>query len=122
MFGIYLFTTERTGDAAKVTERIAWAILIFSIVTVSASVRARITLRILALFLALFVAVNLLSNRRHHPVSHPCTPLEQAIRPGSSLLQLNYPADEFGKRYDLLLLNYQPMLHAAEVVALRSVA
>jgi hypothetical protein len=123
MFGIYLFTPERSGDAGYIKERIAWAILIFSIVTASASVRSRITLRMLALFLAPFVAVNLyLTDATAWSATRArayYAPLEQAIRPGSSFLRLNYPADEFEKRYDLPALKYDPMLHAAELVALQ---
>jgi hypothetical protein len=123
MFGMYLFTPEKTGDAGQLKERLAWAILIFSIVTASASVRSRITLRMLALFLAPLVAVNLyLTDATAWSATRArayYAPLEQAIRPGSSLLRLNYPADEFEKRYDLLSLNYEPMLHAVEGVTLR---
>jgi hypothetical protein len=123
MFGVYLFTPEEGGDVAFAKERVAWAVLVFSIVTVSASVQSRTVLRTLALFLVPFTGMHLyLTDVAARPASRArayYAPLEQAIRPGSSLLRVNYPADEFEKRYGLLSLNYDPMLHAAESMALR---
>jgi len=123
MFGIYLLTPEESGEAIVVKERIAWAVLAFSIVTVSASVQPRAVLRTLALFLVPFMGTHLyltdVAARSARSARAYYAPLEQAIRSGSSLLRLNYPADDFEKRYDLPSLNYDPMLHAAEGVALR---
>jgi hypothetical protein len=123
MFGVYLFTPEGSGYATFFSERVAWLILVFSIITVSTSVQSRSVLRLFTLFLAPLLGLDLyLTDAVARSASRARAyylPLEQMIRSGSSLLRLNYPADEFERRYELLSLNYDPMLHAAESVALR---
>ncbi len=123
MFGIYLITPEEKGEAAFLTERMAWTILVFSIVAVSAQVRSRVVFSVLGLFLVPFVGAHLtlsaLGARSANRARAHYFSIEQMIRPGSTLLRLNYPANQFEKKYELPSLNYDPLLHAVNAVALR---
>jgi len=123
MFGIYLITPKATGEAVFLTERMGWMILVFSIVAVSAQVRSRVVFSVLGLFLVPFVGAHLtlsaLGARSANRARAHYFSLEQMIRPGATLLRLNYPADQFEKKYELPSLSYDPLLHAANAVALR---
>lgn len=106
MFGIYLIIPEEGGEAAFLKERVAWTIVIFPSVAVSARVRSR-------------ALITTLAARSANRAREIYLPVEQMVRPGSTLLRLNYPAEKFEQKYNLVLLNYDPILHAVDGVALR---
>lgn len=123
MLGIYLITPEYRGEAAFLKERFGWSILVFSVVAVGASLRPRAVVSALAWFLLPFIGAQvstsaLWARTANHAREH-YSPLERMIRPGSTLLFLNYPAEQFEKKYSLATLNYDPLLHAVGGVALR---
>ena len=123
LLGIYLITPEYSGNAAFLKERLGWSLLVFSVVAVGASLRPRAVVSALAWFLLPFVGAQLSTSAlwartANHAREH-YLPLERMIRPGSTLLRVNYPAEQFEKKHNLTTLNYDPMLHAVSGVALR---
>ncbi len=123
MFLMYWTAPHEAAGGLFLEERLAWMILLFAVLAASASVRSRMLFSAMSLFLFPFVAVQLLHGAILSPSVNRAVAvydqLDQYIRPNSTLVRLNYPAEQFEEKLHLRSLHYDPLVHAVDRVALR---